>query len=60
LLAAPVTFGGNTTKTKETRTATAENTTNINAKNVSINSTNDTTLNGVERELAEYGDQCGW
>ncbi|MCE1945104.1 hemagglutinin repeat-containing protein [Enterobacter roggenkampii] len=42
-----VTFGGNTTKTKETRTATAENTTNINAKNVSINSTNDTTLNGV-------------
>ncbi|KZP79641.1 hemagglutination protein [Enterobacter roggenkampii] len=42
-----VTFGGNTTKTKETRTATAENTNNINAKNVSINSTNDTTLNGV-------------
>ncbi|WP_048224798.1 two-partner secretion domain-containing protein [Enterobacter quasiroggenkampii] len=47
LAGASVTFGGNTTKTKETSTATAENITNINAKNVSINSTNDTTLNGV-------------
>lgn len=42
-----VTIGGNTTKSSETSTATAENITNINAKNVSINSVNDTTLNGV-------------
>ncbi|WP_155026348.1 two-partner secretion domain-containing protein [Enterobacter bugandensis] len=47
LAGASITIGGNTTKTKETTTATAENITNINAKNVSINSANDTTLNGV-------------
>jgi filamentous hemagglutinin len=42
LAGASITIGGNTTKTKETTTATAENITNINAKNVSINSANDT------------------
>ncbi|WP_297115947.1 hemagglutinin repeat-containing protein [uncultured Enterobacter sp.] len=43
-----VTIGGKTQKTTETKTATAENITNVNAGNLSINTRKDTTLNGVE------------
>lgn len=47
LAGASITVGGTSTKTTETTTKTAENISSINAGNVSINSSEDTTLNGV-------------
>ncbi|WP_296240306.1 hemagglutinin repeat-containing protein [uncultured Enterobacter sp.] len=47
LAGASITVGGTAKKATETTTTTAENIANINAKNVSIHSDKDTTLNGV-------------
>ena len=56
---ASITIGGGSKKSTSTTETTSENITNINAKNISINTKKDTTLNGVDIKGEEVEINAG-